>query len=326
MIFPTLLPNLHGIACPTPFDVGQVNLYLAEGDPLTLIDCGTRTDDAYNTLVGGLAELGYQVGDIRRVLITHHHVDHIGLSRRIAEESGAEIWAHPYAVPWIEAPVETRSALAAYAADFFLENGVPQSIVDLLAQVDTWMNNLTESAAVSRTMNEGDLVTFAGYDWQLYHTPGHAGSMLCFYQLDSQILISSDHLIRDVSSNPLIEMPDQPDQPRPRRLIDYLHEMQRIARLDVRRAYAGHGEPFDNIQSLVESRVVFHQKRADKLLALFEGQARSLYDLTQLMFPKVPDVLKYLTLSEVQGHLDLLEEDGRVIAEPRHGVVIWKPV
>src|ERR1041385_6398530 len=111
MTFPTLLKGLHRLPLPIPFQDGPVNAYLAEGESLTLIDCGTRTDESYKALVDGLASRGYKIADIQRLLITHHHTDHLGLAERIVAESGAEVWAHPLTVPWLEAPDAVRRQL-----------------------------------------------------------------------------------------------------------------------------------------------------------------------------------------------------------------------
>src|SRR5258708_21047285 len=91
----TILPGLHIIPLPTPFAVGDVNAYLAEGNPLTLIDCGVGTEKTYQVLTAGMAQLGYKIADIGRLVITHHHTDHLGLAQRVGDESAAAVWCQP---------------------------------------------------------------------------------------------------------------------------------------------------------------------------------------------------------------------------------------
>src|SRR5574341_1755566 len=90
---------LHLIPIPTPFPVGPVNVYLAEGNPLTLIDTGPKDGAALAALEAGLAQHGRRVEDLRRIVLTHHHADHIGLVARLAARSGAEVLTHPYNLP-----------------------------------------------------------------------------------------------------------------------------------------------------------------------------------------------------------------------------------
>jgi len=325
MIRSTILDGFHCLPLPIPFPDGPINSYLAEGEPLTLIDCGTRTDATYNALVDSLASRGYKIGDIQRLLITHHHIDHLGLAERIVAESGAEVWAYPHSVPWLETPEAARQELEQFTDTLFTEGGVPASVIDTINAVNRYLLTLAGATQVTTTIDEGDSLEVAGLSWQVYHTPGHAGDLICLYQPDSRVLLSSDHLLRDISSNPLIEAPTHPGEPHPKPLLNYLREMQRIAQLDIEIAYGGHGEPITNVRDLVASRLIFHQQRAEKLLGLFDERPRTLYELALMMFPNVEDARKYLSLSEVLGHIDLLEQDGRIGCESREGIVYWYP-
>ncbi len=323
----TIFPGLHTIKLPIPFELGEVNAYLIERDPLTLVDCGVSTDDAYQVLVDELAVLGYRVADIQQLVITHHHVDHRGLASRIVAESGADVYTHPYSALWLERPDESRDRLDRFTHDIFREGGVPEPVIATMNRVGEYMDMLSgEKLDATVKIGEGDRIEMGGRCWQTYHTPGHAGGMLCFYQPESRVMLVSDHLLRDVSSNPLIEMPADPGGERPKRLLDYLREMQRIAALDIAIAYPGHGDTVTDVPGLVESRLVFHEKRAEKLYGLFGGQPRCLYELTQMMFPTVPETHQYLTLSEVLGHLDVLEREDRVAPELRNGLLYWHPI
>src|SRR6476469_3640338 len=84
------LPPIHQLSLPTPFKVGPVNSYIVDTEPLTLVDCGPLTEEAWAALEAGLAAHGWRVQDIGRLIITHGHVDHWGLAARIVAISGAE--------------------------------------------------------------------------------------------------------------------------------------------------------------------------------------------------------------------------------------------
>src|SRR5919206_1100 len=83
-------------AVPIPLPlahVGSVNAWLLPGDPLTLIDTGPRDDAALAALEEGLHREGLRVEDLELVLLTHHHVDHVGLAATIRRRSGARVAA-----------------------------------------------------------------------------------------------------------------------------------------------------------------------------------------------------------------------------------------
>jgi glyoxylase-like metal-dependent hydrolase (beta-lactamase superfamily II) len=328
-VYPTEISGLHRIPLPTPFPIGAVNTYLVEADednPLTLIDCGVNNDETYAALASGLATLGHKISDIGRLILTHHHTDHVGLARRIVDESGAEVWSHPLTVSWLEHPADKRQELTEFTRPIFMEGGVSDSALESIEMVSMYLELLSCQVNVTKQIDEGDTIGLSGSQWRVYHTPGHAGDLICFYQPETRMLIASDHLLKSVSSNPLIEAPDAPDLPRPQRLLDYMRETQRIAALPIDMAYTGHGEPFSNIREVVESRIAFHHKRADKIMELFDGQPRTLYELTMQLFPTLHESQLYLGLSEVLGHLDLLIRDGRIQYTRRDNHVYWSVV
>ncbi len=322
----TVLRGLYAISLPTPFPVGDVFAYLALGSdasPLTLIDCGVRTEAARAALKEGLAACGVAFRDIERLILTHHHTDHIGLAAEIVAESDAQVLTHRQTVAWLEQPEATRRAFDAYLMLLYREGGVPEPVIEGIQRVSAYLGSFAQPVAVDDELAEGDTLDLLSRQWQVYHTPGHAGDLLCFYQSETRILLSSDHLLGAISSNPLLEPPEQPNAPRPQRLLDYLRELQRIAHLEVRIAYPGHGEPVTHVPQLVEARLAMHSQRAEKLRALCAEQPRTLYALVRAMFPRLREPEMFLAISEVLGHLDLLVRDGKAAAEVSEGVAIW---
>src|SRR3712207_5544496 len=76
--------------------VRTVNVYVIIGaEKVTLIDAGWDSEPAWVDRVAGLNELGASVEDVSACLVTHHHVDHIGLAPRLQNASGAAIGMHP---------------------------------------------------------------------------------------------------------------------------------------------------------------------------------------------------------------------------------------
>ncbi len=109
MTRPTIPDYLHTISLPTPFPVGPVNVYLAEGEPLTLVDAGPRYAPAREALEAALAGHGYRVADLRRIVLSHAHPDHCGLAAELARVSGAEVLTHAASLPWLADDAGTHS-------------------------------------------------------------------------------------------------------------------------------------------------------------------------------------------------------------------------
>ncbi len=320
----TEIPGLYALPLPTPFPIGRINTYLALDETPTLIDTGVNSEESFQALVEGMAALDMSPADLGRLIITHHHTDHIGLVDRLVEVSGAEVWCHPRCVPYVEQPGEARDHLCEWSVSIWREGGAPQAVLDLTGQLFIWFASLSNRPTpVSRQLEDGDTVDLLGKPWSVLHLPGHAGDLIGLFEPSGGVLLASDHLLRDVSSNALAE-PPEPGQRRPRRLLEYLAQLQRVADLAPRIAYGGHGEPVTDVPALVAQRLAFHRERADRILALLGDQPLTLWQITEKMFAHVPEPEKFLALSEALGHVDWLERDGCIERIRRGEVVSWR--
>jgi glyoxylase-like metal-dependent hydrolase (beta-lactamase superfamily II) len=320
------LTHVHRLELPTPFHVGTVNAYLVEGEVLTLFDCGLKTTECYETLEEKVKGLGYQIADIEQVIISHHHTDHLGLVGRVLEESGARILSHRYAVPFLERPSVPRKHHEEYFQIICHESGVPDEISQVFRFSYQWIEQFSNPPVkVDLALDEGDVIRAGDRDWHVYYTPGHAGDLICLFEPESRVLWANDHLILKISSNPLVEPPPEAHLPRPHRLVEYIYHMQRMADLNPVIALSGHGNPIEDVQGLVSQRIAFHKKRAHRILEYFD-EPHNLWQITQKLFNHIPDPEKFLALSEVLGHIDILEEEGQLQRDYQNGVVFWNGV
>ncbi len=320
----TVLPKFRTLAIPTPFAVGDVNLYLIEGSPLTLLDVGPNTPEAYNALVRQLKDCGYQISDIEQIIISHHHTDHVGLVQQVAEEANAPVIVHPYTKPFVESPKNARQWHDGFFQQVCIEGAVPDDMLSIINRTTHWIDRFVNApATVARTINEGDHIWAGDIEWQVYYTPGHAGDLICLYHAATETLLASDHLILKISSNPLVE-PSPIGGLRPRRLIEYIHHLERIAALRPQIAYSGHGQPITDVMGLVTERLALHQKRADRIHGYFADGPANLWQITEQMYGHIGQAEKFLALSEVLGHIDILENAGRLVRHNQDHIVFWQ--
>ena len=320
-------PRIHQLGVPTPFRVGDVNVFLLEGEVLTLLDCGPNTEDAKQALHDGVNTLGYQLSDIEQVIVSHHHSDHIGLIHHVLEATGAKLVAHEYTVPFLRQPKETHKRFDHFFTEVCKDGNVPDDMLQIIAKVNIWIDQFINfPVAVDRVLQEGDTIFAGDNEWQVFHTPGHAGDHICLWEADSATLMAFDHLIKKISSNPIVEpSPIQGEgQTRPHRLVEYMHHMQRMADLNPKIAYSGHGDPIENVAELVRTRIDFHKRRADKVLRYFDEGPAHLWDVTERMYSHIANEQKFLAISEVLGHIDLLELEKRIQRYTKDDVVYWQ--
>ncbi len=322
------MPKL--ITLPTPFPLSTVNAVLIEAQPLTLIDCGPKHPDTLAALEAALAAHGHRIEDLRQLILTHHHVDHVGLAGTIVARSRAAVLSHPYNAPYLGDYEAQRRRNLPFFAQIWAEGGVPEPILEKMLHSSEGMGRWLDPVAITRPLDEGDTLTFTNppQQWHVYYTPGHAGGLICLYNTQTAELLANDHLIRDITSNPVLEPPPlgSVGGPRPKRLVEYLRHMQRMAALTPapRIAYTGHGEPVLDVAELVRKRAAFPQRRAEKIYAALSAGPRTLWQLTEPLFARLTRGIDFfLAISETLAHLDLLESEGRVESLCRDGLVTW---
>ncbi len=318
-----VLPNLYQIVVPTPFAVGPVNCYVALSDPVTLIDTGPRHPDSRAALHAGLSELGLTVRDVRRIIITHAHADHYGLTAELVRGCGAEVWTHHHNRVMLENYESIRVQRNDFYMQIMTESGVPADERQRVADSRRVGERFAESVPVTRTLDEGDRVELADRVWRVYHMPGHAGGLITFFDSESRVLLSNDHLLREISSNPIVE-PDPDGGPRPHRLVQYIQHLQHAVDLKPSIAWTSHGGPVHDVEKLVRQRLHFHERRAEKILLMIGDEERSAFQIAEPLFGRLKGIDSFLALSETIGHLDWLEEQGRVEIIRRADVIYWR--
>lgn len=301
------------LTLPTPFDVGPVNVYLLEGDPLTLVDAGVQTPRCEAALRQGLAAAGYELRHIRRLVLTHHHQDHAGLAGLVAAESGAEVLAHPSTAGWLSDPEAGWERYGAFILEVFRLMAVPEDLTDLIRTITSGIKEYASPVAVSRFLEDGDRIELGGRPWDIFHTPGHSRGSICLYEPRTRTFLSGDHLLGHISSNPVIEPPLPSEGRWPSSLAWYLDSLRRTREMDLGLILPSHGLPIDDHVGLIRERLEHHQARKERVLEILAGGPLTGYDICVRLFPGLHPREIFLAISEVVGHLDLLLKEGQVV-------------
>jgi glyoxylase-like metal-dependent hydrolase (beta-lactamase superfamily II) len=322
---PAAAAGIQRIAIPTPFAVGRVNVYLIEDEPLTLVDAGPNSGTSFDELQRGIAALGHHLDDIQLVILTHQHIDHLGLVSLVAAHSGAEVAAIDVAVPFVENFSAEAQADDDFARETMLRHGIPEDVVSALSSVSQAFRAWGARADVTRVLHDGQEMSFRDRTLQVHHRPGHSPTDTVFHDSERRILIAADHLLGHISSNPLITRPPEGGSgERPQALVTYLDSLRATREMDVELVLPGHGDPVTDHRRLIDDRFALHRRRADKIARLLAERPRSAYEVAQALWGNIAVTQAYLTLSEVLGHVDLLLNDGRVREIKRDGLSVFE--
>ena len=193
-----------------------------------------------------------------------------------------------------------------------LRHGISEEVVRALRQVTGSFRAWGSKAHVTRPLRDGEVIELRDRRLEVQHRPGHSPSDTVFWDEDRRILIAADHLIKHISSNPLISRPLDGSAERTQALVTYLESLKRTRELPADIVLAGHGEPITDHVALIDERFRLHQRRAEKLYNLILEGPRTGHELAQALWGDVAVTQAFLTLSEVIGHVDLLVNAGYV--------------
>ena len=201
-------PGIHRLAIPTPFQVGRVNAYLIEDSPLTLIDSGPNSAKALDELEQALAAHGHAVEDIELLVVTHQHIDHFGLARSSRGARAREVAALDLLAPYLagygeQAEPDDRFARGDHAAPRHPGRNRHRAArgVGELSRLGRIGRGHPPAAPTARELRLRDRTL------RVLHRPGHSPSDTVFLDESRSILLSADHLIKHISSNPLLAAP-----------------------------------------------------------------------------------------------------------------------
>jgi glyoxylase-like metal-dependent hydrolase (beta-lactamase superfamily II) len=307
--------GIRTFSIPTPFAVGRVNCYLIEDDPLTLIDTGPNSGMSLDAMDVMLHDAGHDIADLERIVITHQHMDHLGLVDVLSRRSGADVYALRALGPWLAEYPKPAQGDDEFAERLMARHGIEQPVRLALRAVAGMARAWGAAAEVTGPLDDGGELPFAGRTLHVHHRPGHSPSDLIFHDRERGVLIVGDHLIKHISSNAVVTRPldgSAGNLDEPHSLVVYLDSLRATREMDAELVLPGHGEPITDHRALIDERLGAHERRADKIERLVRERPRTAHQLAQEMWGNVAVTQAYLTLSEILGHTDLLVAQGRV--------------
>ena len=321
--------GIHRLPMPVPFPDagGPVNAYAIEdgrGGAL-FFDSGIGTPEGVAALHAGARGAGLDLRRCTQVVVSHGHVDHFGNAQLLSELSGAPVRLHPGDTEKVVGEDVWEARAPEYTA-FLRRQGVPEEQLPRLVAIGRHSGKYSRRVdpARVRPLTEGEQLRAGRLRLDVLHLPGHTPGLVCLWDAEHRLLFADDHLLARTSPNPFLELVDE--RTTRRALVQYLHSIGRIRALDVEWVLPGHGTPFQGHRAAIDSLLRFYQRRQEKLVAALADGPRTTVELSSALFGPQEGARLYLTLSEVVGNLEVLEDAGRVRRLESGAVERWTTV
>lgn len=280
-----------------------------------LVDAGWNHPDAWEALSGGLAALGFDVGAVKGVVVTHFHPDHAGLAGQVRERSGAWIAMHEADAALVrlmhDHPADDQRS---FQAEMLRRAGADPG------EVRQAVSRPAPPARPDRELRDGDLVDLPGRKLRAVHTPGHTPGHICLHLEDADRLFTGDHVLPDITPHIGIYPYDRDDVDP---LGDFLDSLDRVGELGSLDALPAHEWIFPDVAARAAEIRHHHEEKLVRLRALLARRPhpQTIWEVAAMMtwnrpWADLSPMLRGMAAGEAAAHLRALEARGEVRRVP----------
>lgn len=322
-----LAPGVLWLRMPLPFGPRHVNLYaLDDGDGWTLVDSGA--DHPACRQAWAALQAGPLAGKpLRRIVATHHHLDHIGLAGWLMATEGAALLTSRTA--WLMArmmQLDVQEEATPEQLAFWRRAGMPPELLRRRARERPF--NTADAVHPLplgyRRLVEGASLHAGGRDWRVAMGNGHAPEHVTLWSDDGRLVIGGDQLLGKISPNLGVYATEPDADP----VGDWLESCARLRKraTGAELVLPGHGLPYRGLPARLDALIAEHQEALDRLARALAETPRTAVGCFDLLYRRRLTEGEFgLGLVEAVGHINRLRLDGRAraVGETPEGATLW---
>ena len=315
-------PGLWSIPVPWPGSGLRYTLaYLVSGpNGLALIDTGWPTEQAWTALCASITQTGHDITDLKYMLVTHAHSDHLGLAARVREASGALVGMHPAERATLRRSDPRDPQVGRmHLSDWLRSRGAPEDQADQVAAMMTGAVRVhRELARPDFDVEHGSLPLGAGTALRAVWTPGHTPGHLCFYDERQDVLLTGDHVLPRITPHIGLPPGSQGDP-----LGDYQDSLRALARYNPAEVLPAHEYRFADLGARLEMLLRHHRTRLAEIEhAVAADPGLSTWDVSAVLtwsrgWDQTLGGARQSAVSETWAHLLHLQNHRRVVNQDR---------
>ncbi len=303
--------RIYRITCEAfPGFAANIHLLLEAGPP-TIVDVGSGFGDANKQLLTGLEQVRSEFGesvalaDVKRIIITHGHIDHFGgLAFLHGEIPKAEIAIHELDARILTA-FEERVDVAKKAIRRFLQQaGVSGTMLQDFMDVYGYSKKNMHSLPVARTLKDHQELD----GLRFIHTPGHCPGQVCIAV--GNVLLTADHVLRDISPH------QAPESIMPYTgLGHYLESLDKVRRMDgFELALGGHGDSIVDVYKRIDDIRQGHLRKLEKVFSMISASSEpmTINEISERIYVHVRGFHVLLAIEEIAAHVEYLYQHNRL--------------
>jgi len=307
-------PGLLWTRLALPFRLDHVNIYFVEdGDGWAIIDAGLGTS-ATQTAWEKLAAGPFADSRFTRLIVTHHHPDHIGLAGWLSERFDIPVLTSQTA--WLACLNISLSPGALDAKpyrDFYLRHGLDAETTEIVATSGHGYLKLVRPLPPTfRRLIAGDTLRIGSREFAVLSGEGHAPEQIMLWCREDSLFLAADQVLARITPNIGVWAVD-PDGDPLGLFMRSLGALKADVPDDVL-VLPGHQLPFYGLHTRIDELVEHHDERCAMIAAACASQARSVADLVPILFTRKLDAHQLsFAFSEVHAHVNAMVERGELV-------------
>jgi glyoxylase-like metal-dependent hydrolase (beta-lactamase superfamily II) len=317
-----VLPGFYKITLPIPIQSLKsvfVYLILGENNENLLIDTGWNTEESLDSLRTAFSGIGFDARDLKKIVVSHLHPDHFGLSSTLKKEANdSELMMHKDDAAGLRKSPEDYERFIRELQDWIAMHGTPPEELEAMMKSTAPMAKYINPAKPDTLLSGGERIKVgAEWEFEVISTPGHTRGNICLYErAGSRVLFSGDHVLPTITPNVSLGPLYEGDP-----LGDYLKSLDSLKKLDVSSVLPSHEFIFQNLPSRLSEIESHHQERLRETLAAFSGissKKMTAYEVASKLhwyagsWEKLSPWEKRAAIMETLAHLEYLKRGGRI--------------
>jgi glyoxylase-like metal-dependent hydrolase (beta-lactamase superfamily II) len=311
-----------------------VCMYLLKIDSsLVLIDAGLHFSDWKKKFFAGLKEFDIAIKDIEYCVITHDHIDHIGLVKILKRKNpDMQILMHKITHDLIKWSTDVKNNAeveksATELAERMIRFGISVEKGDRIIQFFSNFHKLINYCKPDRILYDNDEILFNSNKLKVIWTPGHAAGHICIFDTDNKYLFSGDHILSRITPHigSFMMNPALSNEYDLTNILDYyLKSLDKIDNLNPKIIFPAHQEVIYNPHERISEIKQHHDNRLHEISNIIKNNPLTPFRISQLHFGKdLSEINTFLAISEVISHLIYLELQGKLERIEKNGKILF---
>jgi glyoxylase-like metal-dependent hydrolase (beta-lactamase superfamily II) len=298
-----------------------------------LIDAGLHFKDWKRKFFSGLKKFNLTVKDIDYCIVTHDHIDHIGLIKTLKRRNpNMRILMHKITHDLIKWGTDVKNnseveMVARELAERMIKFGISTEKGERIVQFFSNWHKLIQYCKPDRILNDNNEISFISNKLKIIWTPGHAPGHICIFDTNNKYLFSGDHILSRITPHigSFMLNPSLKNEYDLTNILEYyLDSLDKIDGLNPKIIFPAHQEVIYNPHERISEIKKHHDNRLFEISNIIKNNPLTPNRISQLHFGEnLSEINTFLAISEVISHLIYLERQDKIKRVEKDGKILF---